>query len=68
MSDTPISAMKWKIVDNDKAKELHLTEVTGALVIDVKDIPKGMSLQEYIMFLQESNIIIKDNGVCSVIG
>ena len=50
--------MKWKIVDNEKAKELHLGELSGTLVINVADIPSGMSIEEYLNFIQENNIVI----------
>ena len=43
--------MKWKIVDNEKAKELHLEELSGTLVVNLTDIPSGMSIEDYIVFL-----------------
>ncbi len=54
--------MKWKIVDNEKAKELHLEELSGTLVINLADIPSGMSIEEYLNFIQEKNIVIMGNG------
>lgn len=50
--------MKWKIVDNEKAKELHLEELSGALVIHLADIPSSMSIEEYLNFIQEKNVVI----------
>ena len=59
--------MKWKIVDTEKAKELHLEEVSGALVINVSDIPSGMSIYDYIEYIQKNNIVMKRGG-CSSLG
>ena len=50
--------MKWKIVDNEKAKELHLEELSGTLVIHLADIPSGMSIEKYLNFIQEKNVVI----------
>ena len=50
--------MKWKIVDNEKAKKLHLEELSGTLVIHLADIPSGMSIEEYLNFIQEKNVVI----------
>ena len=58
-----LGLMKWKIVDTEKAKELHLEEVSGALVINVFDIPKGMSIADYIEFIQKNNIVLKEGVV-----
>lgn len=52
--------MKWKIVDNEKAKELHLGELNGTLVINVAGIPSGMSIEEYLNFIQENNVVIME--------
>ena len=56
--DTTLGTMKWKIVDNEKAKELHLEELSGTLVINLADIPSGMSIEEYLNFIQEKNVVI----------
>ena len=42
----------------EKAKELHLGELSGTLVINVADIPSGMSIEEYLNFIQENNVVI----------
>ncbi len=50
--------MRYKIKDEELAKELHIDGLEGALVIDIKKIPPGMSVVEYIEFLEENNIIL----------
>ena len=46
--------MKWKIVNNEKAGELHIEQIeTGT------KIPIGMSIEEFIDFIQENNIVLK---------
>lgn len=59
MSDTPTSAMEWKIINNEKAQELHIEVVSGALVINLRDIPDGMSIDEYVKYIKDENIVIK---------
>ena len=52
--------MKWKIIDNEKAGELHIKSVeTGVIIVDVTKIPIGMSIEEFIDFIQENNIVLK---------
>lgn len=58
MVGTTLGTMKWKIVDNEKAKELHLEELSGTLVIYLADILSGMSIEEYLNFIQEKNVVI----------
>lgn len=55
--------MRYKIKDEELAKELHIDGLEGALVIDVKKIPPGMSVVEYIKFLEENNIILTYQGL-----
>ena len=50
--------MRYKIKDEELAKELHIDEVEGVLVIDVMKIPPGITIEEYIKFLEENNIIL----------
>ena len=52
--------MKWKIINNEKAQELHIEELNGALVINLRYIPKGMSIEEYVKFIKENNIVLKE--------
>ena len=58
MVGATLGIMKWKIVDNEKAKKLHLGELSGTLVIHLADIPSGMSIEEYLNFIQEKNVVI----------
>lgn len=51
--------MKWKIVDKEKAKELHLEELSGTLIINVADIPSGMSLKDYLDLIQRENVVLR---------
>ena len=39
-------------------KEFHLEELGGTLVIHLADIPYGMSIEEYLNFIQEKNVVI----------
>ena len=50
--------MRYKIKDEELAKELHIDGLEGALVIDVKKISPGMTIEGYIKFLEENNIIL----------
>ena len=58
MVGATLGIMKWKIVDNEKAKKLHLEELSGTLVINLADIPSGISIEEYLNFIQEKNVVI----------
>lgn len=52
--------MKWKIIDNKKAGELHIEPVeTGTIIVDITRIPIGMSVEEFINFIQENKIVLK---------
>lgn len=51
MVGATLGTMKWKIVDNGKAKELPLEELRGTLVINLADIPSSMSTWEYLNFI-----------------
>ena len=51
--------MKWKIIDKEKAKELHLEELSGTLIINLKDIPAGMSVEDYLNFIQKENVVLR---------
>lgn len=51
--------MKWKIVNRKKASELHLETLDcGLLIINLKNIPAGMSIEEYIKYIQEKGIVL----------
>ena len=51
--------MKWKIINNEKAQELHIEVVNGALVINLRDIPNGMNVDDYIKYIEDENIVLK---------
>ena len=52
--------MKWKIVNNKRAGELHIKLVeNGIIIVDITKIPIGMSIEEFIDFIQENNIVLK---------
>ena len=52
--------MKWKIVNNERASELHIKLVeNGTIIIDITKIPIGISIEEFIGFIQENNIVLK---------
>ena len=52
--------MKWKIVNNERAGELHIEPVeTGTIIVDITKIPIGMSIEEFIDFIQKNNIVLK---------
>ena len=54
--------MKWKIVNRKKASELHLETLDcGLLIINLKNIPPGMSIEEYIKYIQEEGIVLVCN-------
>lgn len=53
--------MKWKI-NRDKnglAKELHVEVIGGVLVIDVDTIPDNMDMREYMKFLVNNKIVLR---------
>ena len=50
--------MKYKIVNEDKAKKLHLEELDGALKINLAHIPKCMTINEYLNYIKENNIVL----------
>ena len=53
------STMKWKIVNKKKASELHLETLDcGLLIINLKSIPAGMYIEEYIKYIQEEGIVL----------
>lgn len=60
VSDTPISAMKWKIIKDKDAEKLHITEVEGSLIIKLSEIPNNMSVDTFINFIQATGIVVKE--------
>lgn len=63
ISDLP--KVKWKILDLDKAKEAKLklvdiNEDTTYLEMNLNDIPKGMTVVDWIEMLLRDGIIFKE--------
>ena len=57
--------MEWKIVDTEKASKLHIGLISpdekGLLSIDVSYIPKDMSIEDYIHWIQNEKIVYLDS-------
>jgi len=57
--------MEWKIVDTEKASKLHIgltsPDEKGFLVIYVSYIPSGMSIEDYIHWIQNEKIVYLDS-------
>ena len=52
--------MKWKKGNKEEAGELHIEPgETGTIIVDITKIPIGMSIEEFIDFIQENNIVLK---------
>ena len=52
----------WKILAEDKAKELHIKVNEGTLIINVRYIPKYMSVEKFLDYIQKKNIVISDEA------
>lgn len=52
--------MKWKIIKDEDAEKLHITEVEGSLIIKLSEIPSGMSVDTFINFIQATGIVVKE--------
>lgn len=50
--------MKWKILKRNKDTYLSLKELEGTLMINIKHIPSGYSLEEYIEYIKKNNIVL----------
>lgn len=62
---TELPKIKWRILDYDKAKEmklqvLNLNEDIALLQIDVNDIPRGVSIVDWITTVINEGIVIFD--------
>ena len=60
-----LTKVKWKILDLDKAKEARLklvdiNEDTTYLEMNLNDIPKGMTVVDWIEMLLRDGIIFKE--------
>jgi hypothetical protein len=52
----------WKILAEARAKELHIKVNEGTLIINVRHIPKYMSVEEFLDYIQKKNIVISDEA------
>lgn len=57
----------WKILAEDKAKELHIEVKKGTLIINVRYIPKYMSVEKFLDYIQKKNIVISDEAVLTIV-
>ena len=63
---TDLPKIKWRIVDEEKAKEakievIDINKDTAFLCINIRDIPKGcICIAEYIEMILDSGIVIVD--------
>ena len=57
--------MKWKIIKKEVGKKLGLHILRAGpecyLEIDILSIPDGMSIPEYINFIQKTGIVLKSD-------
>ena len=53
----------WKILAEDKAKELHIKVHKGTLIMNVRYIPKYMSVEKFLDYIQKKNIVISDEAI-----
>ena len=53
----------WKILAEDKAKELHIKVNKGTVIINVSHIPKYMSVEEFLDYIQKKNIVISNEEI-----
>lgn len=53
----------WKILAEDKAKELHIKVNKDTLIINVSHIPKYMSVEEFLDYIQKKNIVISESEI-----
>ena len=56
----------WKILAEDKAKELHIKVKEGTLIINVRYIPKYMSVEKFLDYIQKKNIVISDEDIVNL--
>lgn len=50
----------WKILAEDKAKELHIKVNKGTLIINVSHIPRNMGVEKFLDYIQKKNIVISE--------
>lgn len=56
--------MKWKIIDEGRANQMKLSLIEAGdelyLKIDVKDIPQGMTPEQFIQFVKDEGVALVD--------
>lgn len=57
-----ITMNNWKILAEDRAKELHIEVKEGTLIINVRYIPRYMSVEKFLDYIQKKNIVISDKA------
>lgn len=63
ITDSP--KIKWRVLDIDKAKEAKLEVIsinkeTAFLKLNLRDIPAGFSVVDYIEFILDNGIVLVD--------
>ena len=52
--------MKWETINTEKGEELKLEVLDcGILMINLKCIPSGMSIDDFISYIQKEGIALK---------
>lgn len=52
--------MKWEIVNTEKGEELKLEVLDcGILMVNIKYIPVGMSIDDFISYIQKEGIALR---------
>ena len=63
ITDSP--KIKWRVLDIDKAKEakleiIDINKETAFLKLNLRDIPAGFSVVDYIEFILDNGIVAVD--------
>lgn len=57
--------MKWEIVDKESTNKFGLKIIPADgdqyLVVNVENIPKGMSIYDFLEFIQETGVVVCEN-------
>lgn len=55
---------KWQIIKKDEAELLGISiaypDEAGLLVVDMRSIPSGMCLEEFVDYIQDNGIVLKE--------
>lgn len=54
---------KWKILSEDRAKDLHIRVEGGHLIINASYIPENMEIEEFLDYIQKENIVISEANI-----